>query len=86
MASRSGDAEALAQLARLLSADLTALDESDLVVGAARAEAARDAPRRASGRLLAELHRRGHSWPQIARLTGLSQGTVWRRAEPFLEP
>lgn len=84
MVGRTGDAEALAELATLLAADLTTLDEQDLAAGARRAETVRDAPRRASGRLLAELHRRGHSWPQIARLTGLTQGTVWRRADPFL--
>jgi hypothetical protein len=38
----------------------------------------------ASGRLLAELYRHGHSWPELVRLTGLSQGTIWRRAQPFL--
>ena len=84
MVSQTGDAQALAELATLLSADLAILEEQDLAAGARRAEAVRDAPRRASGRLLAELHRRGHSWPQIARLTGLTQGTVWRRADPFL--
>jgi hypothetical protein len=74
----------LANLARLLAEDLSSLNEDDLVVGAQQAEQIRDRAPEYSGKLLAELHRRGHSWPQIARITGISQSTAFRRADPYL--
>lgn len=43
--------------------------------------------RERSGRLLAELHRRGRlSWPHIARVTGVRQTTAYELAQPFLLP
>jgi hypothetical protein len=73
-------------LARLLSVGLSSLGEADLIKGAQLAEELRVSSVEYSGRILAELHRRGHSWPQIARMTGISQSTCFRRADPFLPP
>lgn len=84
VASSSEDEAALRNLARLSGGDLSSVDVDDLVLGARQAEYIRDRAPEISGRLLAELHRRGHSWPEIAKMTGIPQTTVFRRADPYL--
>lgn len=76
----------LTKLSQFLRLDVSTLEDQELIEGARQAEAviADHVMEAASGRLLAELYRRGHSWPELVRLTGLSQGTIWRRAQPFL--
>jgi hypothetical protein len=72
---------------RLGSSDITELSEDQLVEAIQRSEQLRKEGRARSGRLLAELHRRGHlSWPAIARLTGIRQTTAYELAQPYLAP
>lgn len=80
------ESDALNRLAELLRVDVSSLEDEELVSGAQRAEAIvrGGVAESASGRLLAELYRRGHSWSDLVRLTGLSQGTIWRRTQPYL--
>jgi hypothetical protein len=76
---RAGD------LARLLAGDLSALSQDELIAATKRVEATRDDTLQWSGRLLAALHDTHElSWPAIARLTGISQSTAHRRAQPYL--
>lgn len=78
------ESRALTNLYELLARDLSKVDLDELVTGAKDAEQTRAAAMEWTGRLLAELSRRGKSWPQIARLTGIPQATAYRRAAPFL--
>jgi hypothetical protein len=72
-------------LARLLAGDLSGLTQEELVSVARRVETTRDDTLKWSGRVLATLHDlHGLSWPTIARLTGISQTTAHRRAQPYL--
>jgi hypothetical protein len=65
--------------------DPTGLSDDQLVAAILRAEEVRRAGRERTGRLLAELYRRGgHSWPAIARLTGIRQTTAYELAQPYL--
>lgn len=77
---------ALRELADTLTSDVTALEAEALVAGARHAERLRTSSADIAGRLLAELHERGYSWPEISRMTGISQSTAFRRADPFLPP
>jgi hypothetical protein len=77
---------ALRALADALASDVTDLEAETLVAGAQQAERLRESAPDIAGRLLAELHDRGHSWPEISRMTGISQSTAFRRADPFLAP
>ena len=77
---------ALRALAAALHSGLSEVDTDDLVSGAQHSERLRAETPGLTGRLLAELHRRGHSWPVIARMTGISQSTAFRRADPYLGP
>lgn len=74
----------MAGLARLLAGDLSRATSDELIEAIGQAETVRGASKEWTGRLLAALHRSGKSWPQIARLTGLSQTTAYRRAEKYL--
>jgi hypothetical protein len=49
------------------------------------AERIRSASRERTGRLLAVLNARGHSWPAIARATGIKQTTAYDWARPYLD-
>lgn len=61
------------------------LTEEQLVVAIQQSEEVRRAGRERTGRLLAELHRRGQlSWPAIARRTGIRQTTAYELAQPYL--
>lgn len=67
--------------------DVSALSEHELLAAIQRSEEARKAGRERTGRLLAELYRRGgHSWPAISRATGLRQTTAYELAQPYLVP
>lgn len=67
------------------SDDLSGLSEDQLLDAVKRSEEVRRAGRQRTGRLLAELHRRGRlSWPAIARVTGIRQTTAYDLAQPFL--
>lgn len=74
----------MTKLARLLASDLSQISAEDLIQGIQQAELILNSAPEWSGRLLAALHRSGKSWPQIAKLTGLSQSTAHRRAEKYL--
>lgn len=84
MASRD-DAQALRDLARLVEADLATVDTEDLIRSAKEAEQVYAIAPLISGKVIAELHRRGLSWSEIVRLTGIRQTTAHRRAEPFMD-
>lgn len=65
--------------------DLGQLTDDELVAAIHRSEELRRAGRERTGRMLAELHRRGRlSWPAIARLTGIRQTTAYELAQPFV--
>lgn len=64
---------------------MTALTEDELVVAIARSEELRRLGRERTGRLLAELYRRGRlSWPAISRITGIRQTTAYELAQPYI--
>ena len=74
-AGRSGDGSAFGL------ADLT---DEQLLVEIRRLEVARREGREQTGRMLAELRRRGRlSWPVIARETGLRQTTAYDLAQQY---
>jgi DNA-binding transcriptional regulator YiaG len=57
----------------------------DAETAATDAEAAADRAREHSGQVIAELRRTHHiSWPMLEKLTGVSKGTLIRRAQPYL--
>jgi DNA repair protein RadC len=61
------------------------MSQAELIAAIRKVESDRDESLRLSGRLLAALHDlHGLSWPQIAKLTGISQSTAHRRAQPYL--
>ena len=65
--------------------DLSKLTDDELIAAIQRSEELRRAGRERTGRMLAELHRRGRlSWPVISRLTGLRQTTAYELAQPFV--
>ncbi|MEK6438954.1 hypothetical protein [Pseudonocardia sp. T1-2H] len=74
----------LDDLARQLSGAVGSLTEAEILEAVRQAEEIHLASRARSGRLLAELHGRGLSWPAIARATGLSQTTAYQWAQPYL--
>jgi hypothetical protein len=81
----SGDEQrALANLAELLRSDLSRVEPADLVRAIKDAELIGDAAPAWSGRLIAMLYRKGTTWSEIVKLTGLAQTTAYRRAEPYL--
>lgn len=64
---------------------LTDLTDDELVAAIQRSEELRRAGRERTGRMLAELYRRGRlSWPTIARATGIRQTTAYELAQPFM--
>jgi hypothetical protein len=67
--------------------DTSSFTDDELIEAIKRSEELRKAGRERTGRLLAELHQRGkHSWPAIARITGIRQTTAYELAQPFLQP
>jgi len=65
--------------------DLGELTQAELIDAVRKVEDDRGESLRLSGRMLAALHDvHGLSWPKIARLTGISQSTAHRRAQPYL--
>lgn len=80
----SEEQRALTGLSELLAKDLSKADLDELAEGIRQAELLGDAAPDWSGRLIAALHRRGVSWSEIVKLTGVRQTTAWRRAEPFM--
>jgi hypothetical protein len=74
----------LSTYVRVVSDDLS---DDQLIAEIRRIEAERKAGRARTGRLLAALYARGgHSWPAIARLTGIRQTTAYDLARPYLLP
>ena len=70
---------------QLALGDVTSMTDDQLVSAIKKSEEIRKAGRERTGRLLAELHRRGNlSWPAIARLTGIRQTTAYELAQEFL--
>ncbi|WP_219414827.1 hypothetical protein [Pseudonocardia nigra] len=74
----------LDDLARMLAVPVDGLTDHELIDAVRQAEQIRTASRERTGRLLAELHSRGKSWPQIARDTGIRQTTAYDWARPYL--
>lgn len=68
---------------QLPSVDLTDADDEDITVAIIHFVQSRDTLQIVVGRLIAELHRRGMSFRDIAGLTGLPKSTVDRWAAPF---
>lgn len=67
------------------STEITGLTDQELLTAIQRSEEIRRQGRERSGRLLAELHRRGRlSWPAIARATGIRQTTAYEMAQPYI--
>ena len=63
------------------------LTDAELLAAVRKAERIRAISRERTGRLLAEMHARGKSWPQIARETGIRQTTTaYGWAQPYLAP
>jgi len=79
-------ADELDDLARQLARPVGGLSNDQLIDAIRQAEQIRNASRERTGRLLAELHTRGLSWPRIARETGIRQTTAYDWAQPFLKP
>jgi hypothetical protein len=73
-------ADDLDDVAGLLAAPVVGLTDTQLVAAIRQAEQIRAVSRERTGRLLAELHVRGRSWPAIARETGLRQTTAYEWA------
>ena len=71
-------------LEQLLASDLTKSDLETLIKGVQQAEHVYDEAQKWSGQLVAELKRRGLSWPVLARMTGLPQTNLARRGRPYL--
>lgn len=65
----------------LLASDLSKLTPEQLADAVKKAELIRDAAPEWSARLLEALHDSGKSWPEISRMTGLSQTTAYRRLQ-----
>ena len=70
-------------LQQLLASDLSKTDMDTLLAGVKDAELVFDQAQEWSGRLVAELKRRGLSWPVLAKMTGVPQTTLIRRAQPY---
>ena len=64
--------------------DLSTADQAQLVAGVTWAESAARSGADWSGRMIAELRRRGVSWSQLVKLTGVPQTTLFRHAQPYL--
>jgi hypothetical protein len=79
-------ADDLDDLARLLAVPVDGLTDAELLAAVRQAERIRTISRERTGRLLAEMHARGMSWPQIARETGIRQTTAYGWAQPYLAP
>jgi hypothetical protein len=79
-------ADDLDGLARLLAVPVDGLTDAELLAAVRQAERIRAISRERTGRLLAEMHARGKSWPQIARETGIRQTTAYGWAQPYLAP
>jgi hypothetical protein len=78
---------ALQNLVDLLASDLTTADQETLIAGVKDSEWTHDQTAEWTGKLVAELKRRGDlSWPALARLTGVPHPTLIRRARPYLPP
>jgi hypothetical protein len=77
-------ADDLDDLARLLAAPVDGFTDDELVNALRQAERIRTTSRERTGRLLAEMHARGKSWPQISRETGIRQTTAYGWAQPYL--
>lgn len=76
---------ALVDLQNLLASDLSKAAKETLIKGVREAEMIYDEAPQWSGRLIAELKRRLElSWPELEKLTGVSKGTLIRRAQPYL--
>lgn len=72
-------------LTDLLASDLSKADDETLLAGIRDAEMTYAKAQEWSGKLIAELKRRGTlSWPAIARETGVPHPTLIRRAKPYL--
>lgn len=72
---------------QLAVGDVSTLSEDQLILAIQRSEEARKVGRERTGRLLAELYRRGHlSWPAISRTTGIRQTTAYELAKQYLPP
>jgi hypothetical protein len=75
----------LLDLHLLLTSDLDDASAETLIQGVKDAERCMSHGPQWSGQLVAKLKRRhGLSWPALARLTGVSKGTLIRRAKPYL--
>jgi DNA-directed RNA polymerase specialized sigma24 family protein len=65
--------------------DLGGMSQAELIAAVRKVEDERAESLNLSGRMLATLHDVHRlSWPSIARLTGISQSTAHRRAQPYL--
>src|SRR3954470_10559573 len=79
-----GARPSLDEVAGLLTGPVDGLTDNEVLEAVKEAERIRSASRDRTGRLLAELNARGHSWPAIARATGIKQTTAYDWARPFL--
>ena len=75
----------LLDLHLLLASNLDEASREALIQGVKNAEKCMSNGPQWSGQIVAKLKRRhGLSWPALARLTGVSKGTLIRRAKPYL--
>lgn len=80
------ESNALKNLTDLLASDLTEAEEDALIGGIRDAEIAYANAQKWTGQLVAELRRRGMSWPKIATATGLPQTNLVRRVRDLDDP
>jgi hypothetical protein len=77
------ESAALEHLIRLLASDLSKADLDEITDGIREAEMTTDRGPIWSGKLVAELRRRGVSWSRLVELTGVPQTTLVRRVQDF---
>lgn len=71
-------------LAELLASDISTAPDETVVAGILEAKMAAARAPEWTGELVAELKRRGFSWSQLVKLTGVPQTTLARQARPYL--
>ncbi|QJY46632.1 hypothetical protein [Pseudonocardia broussonetiae] len=74
---------ALKNLTDLLASDLSKVENEEIAAGIREAEMLFARSPQWSGRLVAEMKRRGVSWSELAKMTDVPQSTLGRRARDY---
>ncbi len=78
------ESAALEHLIKLLASDISKAPDNEIADGIREAELAFDKAPAWVGRLVAEMKRRGASWSELQKMTGVPDSTLARRAKDFL--